>query len=59
MKKFNLNKKIISLFLGTAIWSIFIFSKTKKWKNIFIWFSNFKKDLSLGLKNMKRYFFKK
>lgn len=52
-QKKNLNKIIIWIFLWTAIWSLWFFSKTKKWKNFF---KKIKDDISLWINEMEKTF---
>jgi hypothetical protein len=52
-KKKNINKIIIWAFLWTAIWWLWIFSRTKKWKNFF---RKLQDDVKLWLKDMKKTF---
>lgn len=48
-KKKDLNKIIVWVFLWTAIWWLWFFSKTKKWKSFF---KNIKNDIILWIKEM-------
>jgi len=53
MKKKNVNKIIIWLFLWSAISGISFFIKSKKWRKKF---NNLKKDFKSGIQNMKNTF---
>lgn len=53
MKIKKINKIAIWIFLWTTIWSLWFFSKTKKWKNFF---KNFVNNIKLWLKEMKKTF---
>jgi len=52
-KKKNINKIIIWTFLWTAIWWLWFFSRTKKWKNFF---RKLQDDVKLWLNDMKKTF---
>jgi len=61
--KKNLNKVLIGAFLWTALWWLWLFSRTKKWKNFFqkiqsdvkLWFDELKKTINnLTKKNAKK-----
>ena len=53
MKKKKVNKVLVWVFLGTALGSIGLFSRTKKWKSLL---SKIKSDIKAGFKEMKRTF---
>ena len=49
-KKKNLNKILIWIFLWTAIWGLWVYSKTKKGKSFF---QKLKADIKLWLNELK------
>jgi len=53
MNKKKLNKILVSAFIGTALWSIGFFVKTKKWKKLR---KKIYEDIKLWLTEMKDFF---
>ena len=53
MRKKNINKIIVGLFLWSAIWWLWAFSRTKKWRSFFwkLWI-----DIKMWLLDMKNTF---
>ncbi len=52
-KRKNINKIIIWAFLWSAIWWLWFFSRTKKWKTIF---KGLQGDIKLWLSDLKKTF---